>query len=132
MAQLLNKASRQASIQKGLAPTVVLVAIVLMASWMGDAEGGNSAGEWALVALILAALALIVSVAGAFRGTGSWWSTVALGLFAAYTAWTFASLLWSPNRGDAWLGAGQTFFYLLAFWVVVALLGLGASRRWAL
>jgi len=56
-----------------------------------------------------------------------------LGLFAAYTAWTFASLLWSPNhRGDAWVGAGLTVIYLLAFWLAVSFVSLGASRRWVL
>jgi hypothetical protein len=53
-------------------------------------------------------------------------------MFAAYTGWTFASLLWSPNMGDAWLGAGQTLLYLLAFWLVVVNVAMGASRRWAL
>jgi O-antigen ligase len=99
---------------------------------MGYANGGYFVGEWALVAIILAALALSASVAGAFRRTESRWSTVALGLFVAYTAWTFASLLWSPNRGDAWLGAGQTTLYLMTFWLAVSLVSLGASRLWIL
>jgi tetratricopeptide (TPR) repeat protein len=99
---------------------------------MGDASGGYYVGEWALAALLLGALALVASVGGALRIAGSLWSAVALALFAAYAAWTFASLLWSPNRGDAWLGAGQTLLYLLAFWLAVSLVSLGASRRWAL
>ena len=41
-------------------------------------------------------------------------------------------LLWSPNQGDAWFGATTTLFYLLVFWVVLAFVTLGASRRWAL
>jgi hypothetical protein len=36
------------------------------------------------------------------------------------------------NQGDAWLGAGQTLLYLLAFWLSLGLVSLGASRRWAL
>ncbi len=123
---------RQFSTHKRLAPTLVLVSIVLLASWMGYANGGYFVREWALVVFILAALALITSVAGVSRGTGSRWSIIALGLVAAYTAWTFASLLWSPNRGDAWLGAGQTSLYLLAFWLALGLVSLGASRRWVL
>src|SRR3712207_2544351 len=91
---------------KRLAPTLVLVAVVLLASWMGYANGGYLLSQWALVAIFLAMLALIISVVGAFRGTGSRWSTVAVGLFVAYTVWTFASLLWAPNQGDAWIGAG--------------------------
>src|SRR5215208_632859 len=115
-----------------LAPTVVLVAVVLLASWMGAVDGGYFVRGWAPAALLLAALALIASLFGVLRGAGSWWANAALGLFAAYTAWTFASLLWSPNRGDAWLGAGQTLLYLLAFWVALMLVASGASRRWLL
>jgi hypothetical protein len=77
----------------------VVVGVVLLASQKGYVNGGYFVGEWAPVALILAALALLASVAGAFHGTESRWSAAVLGLFAAYTAWTFASLLWSPNRG---------------------------------
>src|SRR5215210_437863 len=87
----------KASKYNRLVPTLVLVAVVLLASWMGYVNGGYFVSEWTLVALILSVLALVASVAGALRGTKSWLSTVALGLFAAYTAWTFASLLWSPN-----------------------------------
>ena len=67
-----------------------------------------------------------------FGGAKLKWSILALGLFAAYTAWTLASLLWAANKGDAWLGAGQTLLYLLTFLTVVAFVALGASRRWVL
>lgn len=115
-----------------LLPTLALISVVLLAAWMGDSDGGYFVGGWAPPAFVLIALALVVSVAGAFHGPGHRWSLLAPALLALYAAWTFASLLWSPNRGDAWLGAGQTLFYLLAFWVAVTLVTLGASRRWAL
>jgi hypothetical protein len=114
------------------APTLVLITVVLPTSWMGYANGAYFIGEWGPVAILLAALALITSVTGVFSGMESRWSAAALGLFAAYAAWTLASILWSPNRGDAWLGAGQTLLYVLAFWLAVSLLSLGASRRWVL
>jgi hypothetical protein len=53
-----------------------------------------------------------------------------LALFATYTAWTFTSLLRPTNQGDAWVGSGQILLYLLAFWLTLALVSLGASRRW--
>jgi len=115
-----------------LLPTLVLVGIVLMAAWMGNANGGYFVGDWAPVAIILAVLLLITSVVGVFSGKQSWWSVAAGGLFAAYAAWTLASLYWSPNRGDAWLGAGLTILYLLTFWLTVTFIALGASRRWIL
>jgi tetratricopeptide (TPR) repeat protein len=105
------------------------MAVVLLAAWMGDVSGGYFVGGWAL---LLAVLLLVAAVLGILRGTGSWWIYLALGSFVAYMAWTFASLLWSPNQGDAWIGAGQTLLYLLAFCLAVAMVVLGASRRWVL
>lgn len=113
-------------------PTVSLVSIVLLASWMGNANGGYFIKEWGPVGFILAATMLIVSLAGVLGSARSRWSVVALIFFSLYTAWTLLSLLWSPNRGDAWLGAGQTLLYFLAFWATVDLIATGASRRWAL
>lgn len=110
-------------------------AVVLLATWMGLTNGGHFVGDWALVALLLAALTLILAIVGMFRGAGSAWSgmaAAATGLLAAYAAWTFASLLWSPNMGNAWAGAGITSLYLLTFWIIVVLIGIGASRRWVL
>src|SRR5918994_2452428 len=118
--------------KKRPAPTLALVALVLFVAVLGAAYGGFFTSQWAPAALVLAALALIASLTGILRGAGSQWGNLALGLFAAYTALTFASLLWSPNQGDAWVGAGQTLLYLLAFWLAVALVSLGASRRWVL
>ena len=109
---------------------MVLIALVLFVAVMGAAQGGYFTSQWAPATLVLAALALIASLTGILRGAGSRWGNLALGLFAAYTARTFASLLWAPNRGDAWVGAGQTLLYLLPFWLAVALVSLGASRRW--
>ncbi len=115
-----------------LPPTLALICVVLLAAWMGNLDGGYFVGDWAPPAFILAAVALVVSVAGAFHRSGRRWTLLTAALFALYAAWTFASLLWSSDRGDAWLGAGQTLLYLLAFWVAVALVALGASRRWVL
>jgi hypothetical protein len=72
---------------------------------------GYFAVEWGLAALALAGLALVASAIGALRTAGSRWSALTLGVFAAYTTWTFASLLWSPNRGNAWVGAGLTVLF---------------------
>ena len=114
------------------APTLALIAVVLLASWMGYAGGGYFVGDWAPVAFILATLVLVVSVIGALRVVPSGWGVAAIGLFIAYMTWTFFSLLWSPNQGDAWVGAGQTLLYLLAFCAAMTLIAQGASRRWTL
>jgi hypothetical protein len=116
-----------------LPSTLGLSCVVLFATWMASIQGGYFISHWASAVLILAALTLFVSVAGFSEGMKLWRrSALALGLFGAYSAWTFASILWSPNMGDAWLGAGQTLLYLLSFWVTVSFVALGASRRWVL
>lgn len=117
---------------KHLAPTLALGAAILLAAWMGLANGGYFIGDRAPVAFILAALMLLAAVTGVLGRAQSLWSVAATTLLTGYTAWTFASLLWSPNQGDAWFGATTTLFYLMAFWVALAFVTLGASRRWAL
>ena len=108
--------------------------MVLLATWMGGAaSGGYFAGGWTPVALFLAVLLLLISLAGAPALSSSLRpGLVAAVLLAAYSVWTLASLLWSPNAGEAWTGAGQTLLYLLVFLVSLLLVSLGASRRWAL
>lgn len=112
--------------------TATLVFVSLMVSWLGYAYGGYFVGDWALVAFALAALMAVAALAGLLGGARSMWSTAAIGLFVGYAAWTFASISWSPDRGDAWYGSGLTLLYLLAFWVVATLIAMGASRRAAL
>src|SRR5829696_7145517 len=123
---------KEALEKKRPAPTLALVALVLFIAVMGAAHGGYFVSQWAPATLVLATLALIASLTGVLRGARTPWGNAALGLFAAYALWTFASLLWSPNQGDAWVGAGQTLLYMLVFWLAVGLLSLGASRRWVL
>jgi tetratricopeptide (TPR) repeat protein len=113
--------------------TIPLVYVILLATWMGGArEGGYFEVDWAPSAFMLAALFFVASITGWLWGARSRWSALAIASFAAYTAWTFASLLWSANQGDAWRGAGQTLLYLLAFWIAVGLIACGASRHWVL
>lgn len=99
---------------------------------MGYANGGYFVSSWAPVAIVLAVLVLIHFLLAAKSGERSWWITISTGLLGAYTVWTFVSLLWSPNRGTAWIGADQTLLYLLVFCITLSLVRLGASRRWIL
>ncbi|MBV9453864.1 MAG: O-antigen ligase family protein [Rubrobacter sp.] len=115
-----------------LVPSLTLVAIVLLASWMGYESGGYFTKDWAPVLFALAGIALVAALTGTFYGARSRWSTAALILFVGYAVWTAASVLWSSNRGDAWLGVSQTLMYLIAFGLALGLLALGASRRWVL
>jgi tetratricopeptide (TPR) repeat protein len=40
---------------------------------------------------------------------------VAAGLLAAFTAWSFLSILWADAQGEAWDGANRTLLYLIVF-----------------
>ena len=115
-----------------LSPTLALVCVLLLSVVMAARSGGYFVWDWGPVAIILAFLVLAVSVIGLPAGPRLRWGILALGLLAAYAAWTFASLAWSADKGSAWLGAGQTLLYLMTFWISVSLVALGASRRWVL
>lgn len=116
------------------AATVALASVVLLAAWMGYTNGGYFTGQWTLAVLFTALLLLVMSVIGLLggerRGGQHLWRTAAIGLFTAYALWTLASLYWSPNRGDAWQGAGFTLLYLLVFLVTIIFIAQGASRSW--
>ncbi len=103
-----------------------------MVSWAGYVYGAYYVKDWGLIAFAFAALILAAAVFGVLGGARSLWSVAAITLLIGYTAWTFLSILWSANRGDAWFGAGLALLYLLAFWVAATLVALGASRRWTL
>lgn len=95
------------------APGVVCVAVFLY--WTAD-QGGFPATIWYGGALVLLALVAVLAAArlpdllGPPRTT--WWAT---GLLAAFTAWSFASILWADSKGDAWDGANRTLLYLLVY-----------------
>jgi tetratricopeptide (TPR) repeat protein len=113
----------------GPAPTLTLVTVALLGVWMGCSYGGYFVQTWAPVALLLCAPAVVWALPGASPGGVPRRAVGALVLFSGYAVWTFASILWSPNKGDAWAGAGQTFLYLVAFALAVRSTAAGASRR---
>lgn len=114
-------------------PGMVLAAICLLPTWLGDLSGGYFVGGWAPVLLVLSALLLVCALLGVSRVPGgSGWSLVATGLLVAYALWTCASIIWSANRGTAWEGSGQTLLYALAFVAAIIMIEHGAPRRWAI
>lgn len=112
--------------------SIALVVVALLCAWLGYVHGGYYVADWGLAAFIMAALIAAAAFAGVLGGARSLWGVAATSLFIGYAAWTFISILWSANRGDAWSGAGLTLLYLLAFWVSTTLVAMGASRRWTL
>ncbi|WP_273887054.1 O-antigen ligase family protein [Rubrobacter naiadicus] len=125
-------AGERALSSRRVPPTLALAGVALLASWMAVDQGGYFTRTWAPAAVLLAVLLAALSAVGYFRRVSLRPALPALGLFAAYAGWSFATMLWSPNRQAAWEGSAQTLSYLVVFWCAVALVSLGASRRWVL
>ncbi len=83
---------------------------------------------WVEVGLIV--LAAGTAVALALRGArGPGWGGMALLLFAALAALTYASIAWSVQPANSWLEANRTLSYLAAFATALMLARL-APERW--
>jgi O-antigen ligase/polysaccharide polymerase Wzy-like membrane protein len=98
-----------------------LVAVALMLVWAIQ-NGGFDASTWYWGALVL--LATFTAVfAGVFRGRLrlSQASAIAVGLFAAYVAWSYLSMLWAQYPGIALDGSNRALLYLLIFALLTAL-----------
>jgi hypothetical protein len=111
---------------EGLVLVPALLAVGLLVLWAADG-GGYAATTWLPSALGVLGL-LAASIAG-FRLTGVRPArpvALALGLFAAYTAWSYLSIAWASVPGDALDGANRTLLYLLLF----ALFALLPWRAW--
>ncbi len=92
-----------------------LGALVVLGWWAAD-QGGYAISRWApgtAAVLVLLGIALVV--------LPNTWGDVprpvrlATGGLAAYTAWSFLSLLWAGDRGAAWEGSQRTLLYLAVF-----------------
>lgn len=102
-----------------------LVALAVFLAW-ANASGGYFPHVWYAGGLFLIAVLLVALLAwpgGLFAGLGRA-TAVALASFAAFTVWSYASILWADVRGDAWDGANRTALYLVVF-------ALFALWRWA-
>jgi tetratricopeptide (TPR) repeat protein len=92
---------------------VIAVGIVIVWGWRG---AGYAATTWLPGALVL--LALLVSVLVGGRGAPRRLrrlSTVALAALGLYTVWTYASVGWAADKGDAWDGANRSLLYLTVY-----------------
>src|SRR3954467_7791534 len=96
----------------GLAPVLLgTVALLVLAT----SSGGYYASAWYAAALfLLALLAITLIMLGVPRQTPRL-VLVALGLFACFTLWAYASILWASQAGGAWDGANRDLLYLIVF-----------------
>jgi len=125
---------------RGREAVVPALAAVALFVFLGASEGGYLPLTWYPSALFLLALLGVALVALPARKRVPRLVWVAVGLFGAYTAWTFLSITWAHQQGDAWTGANRTLMYacvfaLFALWpmparagmLVLGALGLGVA-----
>ncbi|HWJ50603.1 MAG TPA: O-antigen ligase family protein [Solirubrobacteraceae bacterium] len=92
-----------------------LVALALFVDWASD-QAGYPVTHWAPGALIVLALLCIALAVVRIRPAEVPASVrIALAALAAYTAFSFLSILWAGVPGDAWEGANRTLLYLAVF-----------------
>jgi O-antigen ligase len=92
-----------------------LGAIALLVAWAADQDGFPQT-HWAPGGLILLALLAIAIGAGGLSIEAIPPPVrLAIGALAAYTAFSFLSILWAKAPGEAWEGADRTFLYLIIF-----------------
>lgn len=95
------------------APAVVTLAIFV--AWAYH-QAGYQTSQWAPGGLmVLALLGISVGVLGLKLSDVPPLVRVALGCFAAYTAFSFLSALWAAAPAEALEGANRTLLYLLVF-----------------
>jgi O-Antigen ligase len=116
-----NTPARMRSEGLPLIPAVLTVAVVT--AWALSGGGYESqpvlGGEYDPNPWYLGALALIglwgATALGLVRVRMSRWPAIACAALAAYTAWSFLSILWAHDQGAALHGSDRTLVYLAAF-----------------
>ncbi|HEX4436037.1 MAG TPA: O-antigen ligase family protein [Solirubrobacteraceae bacterium] len=126
-----------ASLRAAPATVPCLAALALCVVWATD-QAGYPVTHWApggLILLVLLAIAVAI-VRGALRGVPAP-VRVALACMAAFTAFSYLSILWAGAPGEALEGADRTLLYLLVFalfaaWPQRALPAAGLLLVWTL
>lgn len=116
---------RPAALREAPVTIPCLAAVALFAVW-AQADAGLAITTWAPGAIALIGL---LGVAAALL-PGAWDEVprriqVATGLLAAFTAWSYLSILWARDPAAAWEGSNRTLLYLAVF----ALFALWPQRR---
>ena len=92
-----------------------LAATGLFLVWVAR-DGGYSATVWYPGALfLLALLAVVVATGPHLLRSLPRLAALAVGLFAVFVLWTFASVGWAEVKGIAWEGANRTLLYFTVF-----------------
>ncbi len=104
-----------------------LAAVVLFVVWSAG-QAGYPLTHWAPGGLIVLALLLLaIGAIGVRVGDIPPTVRVAVAALAAYTAWSFLSVIWAAAPAEAWEGANRTLVYLLVFALFACWRSNGAS-----
>jgi hypothetical protein len=108
---------------EGLPLIPAVITVVVVTAWAlsgGGYEsqpvlgGGYDPNPWYLGALALIGLWCATAL-GLVRVRISRWPAIACAALAAYTVWSFLSILWAHDQGAALHGSDRTLVYLAAF-----------------
>ena len=96
---------------------VLPIAVLILAAlvFVAASGGGYFPGDWyppALYTLILVAMALLWAPSGRAPARPV---LVACYALAGYAAWSYLSIAWAVQKGDAWDGANRAALYALVF-----------------
>jgi hypothetical protein len=103
-----GRAARAGALPFGLSAVAVFL-------WWANEEGGYAPTTWYPGALIFLALLVGVAFSPAAPTSSGLWITRAIAFLAAFTAWSFLSIVWAGVKGDAWDGANRTLLYLTVY-----------------
>ena len=92
-------------------PTQLLAVVVLL--FLVASEGGYGATNWPPAALLLLGLLVVTALTIRLQRRPSNLQLAGLGLFAAYAAWSYLSIIWAGVEADAWEAANRTASYLV-------------------
>ena len=109
----LSQSSRGALSVSPILPVVALGAGALAV--LAASNGGFFATDWYPAALFSLGLVLVAALAVPLLRAPTRAVPVACLALAAYAAWSYLSITWSAQKGDAWDGANRTAFYALLF-----------------
>src|SRR5918912_2969491 len=93
--------------------TLPCLGALVVFTWWAASEGGYPPTVWYPGGLLL--LGLLTAAVAGLRGRIARIPApvrLAIALFAAYTAWSYLSILWADANADAWDGANRTLVYL--------------------
>src|SRR2546421_2412804 len=97
-------------------PVLPVGALVIAAVFVMSASGGGYfAGDWypaAVYTLLLVGMAFLWVPAGRRPARRI---VLACGALTAYAAWSYLSIAWADQQGDAWDGANRAALYALVF-----------------